>query len=946
MKNLKKLVSVILTVAMLVSSLAALSVSAAYDDVDASNSYAKAIEVLSGLSIAKGDEEGNFNPTADVKRSEMVAFICRMKGEESIATATGSKFDDVAENHWANGYINWGVDNGIIKGYGDGNFGPDASVTYQDALVMILRAAGWERVCERSDNGGYPAGYIKIAKQQGLTAGITFSTEKAATREVVAQAIYNGLTMPTVAISKYASNPDDDEYTIYDGSDGARRTLLTYTNEIYKVKAVVVDTAKSNPALRDEDGNYVELDIEDNFNNYTLGAAIPSDLLASDETVDVLVGDSNIADYHKYTVEAYIAEYDVNDWVVLAVVPDTKSIDTVTVKANTNRIVGLEGDVFTYRETKKSTKDIEIELADTLEVYYNGQALSDDGEDGYYEDLEAYYEAEEDTIDLAALLSATYAEEITFVGANDVYSTIFVVDYAYAQVEEVVEDDAYISTDVLDDINLDLEDREGDIVNLFDAEGNAIELADIAEDDILNIVAPLVDGGYDVNEANYVDIYVTSNAVTGAVDEDHLDGTFTIEGNVYGSLVELTAGAEGTFYITIDGKVYVADAEVSISKNFAILLGHEVATKFSNSVVEIQAYTTDDVIKTFTVASTIKVNGTSYKRTTSTGNLQTDLFGDAVVDGDNYYTDSDFAELYAGADSDSEDDTTADLKSRLFSYKTNSDGELIEIRFADTTPNFISDTHDGKYNADAEVFDNFDAVADTLIITAPYDGTDIDTEKLGITAFGALDDEDHMLNYYVLNDNDEIAIATIADVLTSATSGSHFAVVTGVGSVFDKANDGSVAQYTFIQSGAEVKAKVAYGSDAAEVELNVGDIFRYGVDANGNIDTIEPVTGAFGNSEEDDEYAIEGTVTDAGTTSSGKRYIIVGGNRVLFATDDASTLVSIDTRDGELDEADIKVLASAAGIKKSTSRTTYEVIALCDEDGNIIDAVMYISDAE
>ena len=47
MKNLKKLVSVIVTVAMLVSSLAALSVSAAYPDVDANNSYAKARTVLS-----------------------------------------------------------------------------------------------------------------------------------------------------------------------------------------------------------------------------------------------------------------------------------------------------------------------------------------------------------------------------------------------------------------------------------------------------------------------------------------------------------------------------------------------------------------------------------------------------------------------------------------------------------------------------------------------------------------------------------------------------------------------------------------------------------------------------------------------------------------------------------------------------------------------------------
>ena len=67
MKNLKKLVSVIVTVAMLISSLAALSVGAAtglYGDVQESNSYYKAIKVLSGLGIVEGDDEGNFNPTS------------------------------------------------------------------------------------------------------------------------------------------------------------------------------------------------------------------------------------------------------------------------------------------------------------------------------------------------------------------------------------------------------------------------------------------------------------------------------------------------------------------------------------------------------------------------------------------------------------------------------------------------------------------------------------------------------------------------------------------------------------------------------------------------------------------------------------------------------------------------------------------------------------------
>ncbi len=159
MKNLKKLVSVIVTLAMLISSFAAVSVSAAYADVDETNSYYKAIEVLSGLGVVKGDDEGNFNPTSDIKRSEMVALICRAKGEEAIAQAAGgASFADVDADHWAAGYIAWGVASNIINGVGDNKFDPDASVKFQDAVVMILRALGYERIAQRAENGGYPTG--------------------------------------------------------------------------------------------------------------------------------------------------------------------------------------------------------------------------------------------------------------------------------------------------------------------------------------------------------------------------------------------------------------------------------------------------------------------------------------------------------------------------------------------------------------------------------------------------------------------------------------------------------------------------------------------------------------------------------------------------------------------------------------------------------------------
>ena len=74
MKNLKKLISVIIAVIMLVGSFATVS-AADYKDVESTNSYYKAIQVLSGLGIAKGDDEGNFNPKGLLTRAE-AAVIC------------------------------------------------------------------------------------------------------------------------------------------------------------------------------------------------------------------------------------------------------------------------------------------------------------------------------------------------------------------------------------------------------------------------------------------------------------------------------------------------------------------------------------------------------------------------------------------------------------------------------------------------------------------------------------------------------------------------------------------------------------------------------------------------------------------------------------------------------------------------------------------------------
>ncbi|MBQ3181182.1 MAG: S-layer homology domain-containing protein, partial [Clostridia bacterium] len=624
MKNLKKLISVIIAVIMIVGSFATVS-AADYKDVDSTNSFAKAINVLSGLGIVNGDDEGNFNPKNDIKRSEMVALVCRMMGEEDIATNSASNaFTDVAANHWAAGNIAWGVNRGIINGMGDGTFAPDASVSYQDAVVMIMRALGYDRIAQRAQNGGYPAGYLKLASQRGVLKDAGYDNQAAAPREVVAQLIYNAMTAPLVDVKQYGMNVEDDRYIIHDGSDtdAPLRTLLTYTNEIYKVKADITDTAKTNAGLIDKDGSYkVTMTVTNGF-GYSMREV--SDALTGTETssafpITLYVGETDAADLLGATVEAYIAEdEDLNALVLLAVVADAKSVKSETVKAAEVDFTGYTAGSFKYEDADGQEEEIELATGANLTIYYNGKIVGTANQFGTYSGDPATLVPGSDVAAIDNLLMA--AEEITFTGSRTSdYDKIFVTDYSYHKVNKVYAEDLYINASGLD-LELDPEVRGNRkfTYGLFDGNGAEIEVADIAEDDILNIVAPLaidkttgaVSGTLEAASTAYMDIYVTNNVVTGAVEEDFLDGRYTVGGNVYKMVSgTLPSGAEGEFYVTIDGRILAYDASANLAKDFGFIVRAYSEGKYDNTVYEntIRLFTKEGKLVNFLVADRLTV---------------------------------------------------------------------------------------------------------------------------------------------------------------------------------------------------------------------------------------------------------------------------------------------------------------------------------------------------
>jgi len=162
-----------------------------FPDVDEDAEYSEAVEYLRDVGIMRGDDKGNFNPNNTVTRAEMATIICNMLGETDGIEKTGGLFTDVPESHWASGYIEKAASLEIISGYGDGRFGPDDEVTYEQALTMIIQSLnlGSEAIAA----GGYPDGYIYIANEYGYTEGLTIAKGTPLKRWQVSVILHNAL---------------------------------------------------------------------------------------------------------------------------------------------------------------------------------------------------------------------------------------------------------------------------------------------------------------------------------------------------------------------------------------------------------------------------------------------------------------------------------------------------------------------------------------------------------------------------------------------------------------------------------------------------------------------------------------------------------------------------------------------------------------------------------
>ncbi len=107
-----------------------------FSDVAAASWYNNAISTLSNMGIINGYEDGTFKPNAPITRAEFTAIATRFFDYE--AEYDGA-FNDVSARAWYADYVQAAVDMGLVDGYPDGGFHPDAYITRAEACTIVNR---------------------------------------------------------------------------------------------------------------------------------------------------------------------------------------------------------------------------------------------------------------------------------------------------------------------------------------------------------------------------------------------------------------------------------------------------------------------------------------------------------------------------------------------------------------------------------------------------------------------------------------------------------------------------------------------------------------------------------------------------------------------------------------------------------------------------------------
>ena len=169
-----------------------------FSDLDPDAWYHEAVDFVISNDLMGGYSD-TFLPEGTVTRAGVANILCKMTGWPDAITFNDS-FTDVLGDEWYAPAVSWAANNGIMGGYSDGTFRPDAPVTVEEFILILWRFAGsptdrfpYAVFTDQSKISQYAIDAVGWAAGQGflLFADGTLNPQQNITRIEVAEILKN-----------------------------------------------------------------------------------------------------------------------------------------------------------------------------------------------------------------------------------------------------------------------------------------------------------------------------------------------------------------------------------------------------------------------------------------------------------------------------------------------------------------------------------------------------------------------------------------------------------------------------------------------------------------------------------------------------------------------------------------------------------------------------------
>lgn len=583
----KRILSFILTVAMLISVFALPAMAAeetdettesvALTDIDSTSDVGKAVTRLVSRGIINGYPDNTYRPDNSISRAEFCVVMVKFQGQQDYIdpeAMTGFEDLDLDANYaWARPYVAKAVELGIINGFEDKTFRAADPVTYEQAVKMIVCALGYEAEGQMPTIiGDWSSGYIAQAMKLRVTSGTSIANKTAATtRGIVAILVSNALDAERKApeipgLEDFMTDPDIG----YD-----------------EVKGIVTGTYLTE--LEDSDSN------------------VPKNCIQIDDEVYEIEFSRDPNEFLGCEVEAVVREEgEENDYPVVVGIELTSKTDVIEIEAG---LIGDYADGELDYQLKRDGAWKSAKIDEEHITIFNNKAYDYDITD-----------LKDELVNGSVVLvdnDGNKRYDVIRISSYDVY----VVSSKNSSTQRIT---LMYDAEHEGEETITFPDESTSLIFSLTRNGKEIRFSDIAKWDVLNIKA----SPEDADGKRYYEVVVTRETVSGNIEERDADdeSLIVIGGEEYviaDSLLEydgddkpnLEIGEYTQVYLDAAGKI-VAAAEARndvSSEKYAYLIALRQDSDESEYDLEFKMYTTDGKFIQIGSASKITIDSVKYK---------------------------------------------------------------------------------------------------------------------------------------------------------------------------------------------------------------------------------------------------------------------------------------------------------------------------------------------